>query len=92
MPRKKNAPGEYLPRETIVAMRVAAPYKDVAEWCGGTVVMAGVKFSHILIEQSDGDTLHAPVGSYIQQTDFHGTYIYNLWSEEVFEDLYRPAF
>ena len=47
MPRKRQTEPELYTTAPVPAMRVQQPYKYVAEWCGGKVVMDGPRFAFI---------------------------------------------
>lgn len=93
MPRKENKPELYVRRQGFMAMRVARPYKAVAEWCGGRVVTDGAKFSHIETEYQ-GEVYRAREGGLIlQAVDHNGDVLgyYTPISQTGFASAWRKA-
>lgn len=93
MPRLEG-PRKYLPRELVLAMKVAKPYRQVADWCGGRVVLGqGNRFAYIHILTPDGQMLKATEGSYIEKLrrDFQLGEHFAVWRAEDFENHYREA-
>ncbi len=87
MPRKPNQPEIYTAKYGVEAMKVAQPFKSVAEWCGGSIIKDGVKFLYVLIEGS-GEQQRAPEGSYIVRV-FPDKDEFVVWPKRRFESMYQ---
>lgn len=89
----RNGPTEYMPRDPIVAMKVCAPYKTVADWCGGEIATTGGtrKFAFIAVK-TQGQTFHAVEGSYIEKinSDYYTAGpVFAVWEQGTFESRFR---
>jgi hypothetical protein len=84
-------PGEYRPKEPVVAAKFEKPYARVAEWCGGEIIRRYGKGSTVvgmIVYGAYGEKITVNLGDYVARDPVHPDY-FTKYDGPIFERTFE---